>query len=102
VRTTSTCRTAYAEGENLRDLVNIVGREALSERDNKYLDFAEDFESEFVQQGYDTNRSIDDTLDLGWDLLSELPKAELNRIDEDLIADYYQEEEGETVDATAD
>jgi V/A-type H+-transporting ATPase subunit B len=65
---------AYAEGENLRNLVNIVGREALSERDNKYLDFADAFEGEFVQQGYNTNRSIDDTLDLGWDLLSELPK----------------------------
>jgi len=93
---------AYAEGEDLRDLVNIVGREALSERDNKYLDFADAFEGEFVQQGYDTDRSIDDTLTLGWDLLSELPKAELNRIDEELIADYYQEDEGETVDATAD
>ena len=93
---------AYAEGEDLRDLVNIVGREALSERDNKYLDFADAFEGEFVQQGYDTNRSIDDTLTLGWDLLSELPKTELNRIDEDLIDEYYQEDEGETVDATAD
>ena len=93
---------AYAEGENLRDLVNIVGREALSERDNKYLDFADAFESEFVQQGYDSNRSIGDTLTLGWDLLSELPKAELNRIDGELIADYYQEDEGEAVEATAD
>jgi V/A-type H+-transporting ATPase subunit B len=93
---------AYAEGEDLRDLVNIVGREALSERDNKYLDFADAFEGEFVQQGYNTDRSIDDTLNLGWDLLSELPKAELNRIDEDLIAEYYQEDDGETVDATAD
>ncbi len=93
---------AYAEGEDLRDLVNIVGREALSERDNKYLDFAEAFEAEFVQQGYDTNRSIEDTLDIGWDLLSELPKTELNRIDEELIEQYYHDDEGETVEATAD
>jgi V/A-type H+-transporting ATPase subunit B len=93
---------AYAEGENLRDLVNIVGREALSERDNKYLDFAEAFEGEFIQQGYDTNRSIEDTLDIGWELLSELPKSELNRIGEDLIETYYHEDEGETVEATAD
>ncbi len=93
---------AYAEGEDLRDLVNIVGREALSERDNKYLDFAEAFEAEFVQQGYDTNRSIQDTLDIGWDLLSELPKTELNRIDEELIEQYYHDDEGETVEATAD
>ncbi|KAB1186855.1 MULTISPECIES: ATP synthase subunit B [Haloferax] len=91
---------AYAEGEDLRDLVNIVGREALSERDNKYLDFAERFEAEFVNQGFDSNRSIDETLDIGWDLLSTLPKSELNRIDEELIEKYYQED-AETVEAEA-
>ncbi|SIR66057.1 ATP synthase subunit B [Natronorubrum thiooxidans] len=92
---------AYAEGEDLRDLVNIVGREALSELDNKYLDFADRFETEFVQQGYDTNRSIDDTIELGWDLLSDLPKEALNRIDEDLIEEHYREdaEEAEAVQA---
>ncbi|NHN46719.1 ATP synthase subunit B [Halostella sp. JP-L12] len=84
---------AYAEGEDLRDLVNIVGREALSERDNKYLDFADRFEEEFVQQGYDTNRDIDETLELGWDLLSTLPKTELNRVDEELIEEHYREDE---------
>ncbi|ELZ94957.1 V-type ATP synthase subunit B [Haloferax mucosum ATCC BAA-1512] len=91
---------AYAEGEDLRDLVNIVGREALSERDNKYLDFAERFEAEFVNQGFDSNRSIENTLEIGWDLLSMLPKSELNRIDEDLIEDYYREE-AETAEAEA-
>jgi V/A-type H+-transporting ATPase subunit B len=90
---------AYAEGEDLRDLVNIVGREALSERDNKYLDFADRFEAEFVDQGFDTNRSIDDTIEIGWDLLSMLPKAELNRIDEDLIEEHYRDEEVEEVAA---
>ena len=90
---------AYAEGEDLRDLVNIVGREALSERDNLYLDFADRFEEEFVQQGYRTNRDIDDTLDLGWDLLSMFPKEELNRIDEDLIEEYYHEDAAEEVAA---
>lgn len=88
---------AYAEGEDLRDLVNIVGREALSERDNKYLDFAERFEAEFVNQGFDTDRSIEDTLDIGWDLLSTLPKSELNRIDEELIEDYYEDEDRKSV-----
>ncbi|WP_277553683.1 ATP synthase subunit B [Halobaculum limi] len=83
---------AYAEGEDLRDLVNIVGREALSERDNKYLDFADAFEEQFVQQGFDTNRTIDETLELGWDLLSTLPKEELNRVDEDLIEEHYRED----------
>ncbi|MFB6292826.1 MAG: ATP synthase subunit B [Halonotius sp.] len=92
---------AYAEGEDLRDLVNIVGREALSDRDNKYLDFADDFETEFIDQGFDTNRELDDTLDIGWDLLSQLPKAELNRIDEELIEEYY-EDANEEVEASAD
>ncbi|MFB6071262.1 MAG: V-type ATP synthase subunit B, partial [Halanaeroarchaeum sp.] len=86
---------AYAEGEDLRDLVNIVGREALSERDNKYLDFADRFENEFIEQGFDTARSIDETLDIGWDLLSMLPRDELNRIDEEYIETYYRESEAE-------
>ena len=84
---------AYAEGEDLRDLVNIVGREALSERDNKYLDFADAFEEEFVEQGYDTDRDVGETLDIGWNLLSELPREELNRIDEELIDEYYVDDE---------
>jgi V/A-type H+-transporting ATPase subunit B len=88
---------AYAEGEDLRDLVNIVGREALSERDNTYLDFADSFETEFVEQGSTTDRSIEETLNLGWDLLSRFPKPELNRIDEDYIEQYYVEEATEDV-----
>jgi len=91
---------AYAEGEDLRDLVNIVGREALSELDNKYLDFADRFETEFVQQGTETNRDIDETLEIGWDLLSMLPKDALNRIDEELIEEHYREDQ--TVEAPAD
>jgi V/A-type H+-transporting ATPase subunit B len=93
---------AYAEGEDLRDLVNIVGREALSERDNKYLDFADRFESEFVQQGYDTNRDIEETLSLGWDLLSALPVEELNRVDEEYIEEYYVEDEQAGTEAEAE
>ena len=97
---------AYAEGEDLRDLVNIVGREALSDRDNRYLDFADRFEAEFVDQGFDTNRSIDQSLGIGWDLLSTLPKEELNRIDEELIEQYYTDEDDQESEqeagATAD
>lgn len=93
---------AYAEGEDLRDLVNIVGREALSESDNKYLDFAERFENEFVDQGFTTDRDIDETLDIAWNLLSMLPKTELNRIGEDLIEEYYTDDEEQPVEATAD
>ncbi|QCC51521.1 ATP synthase subunit B [Halapricum salinum] len=92
---------AYAEGEDLRDLVNIVGREALSERDNKYLDLADRFEEEFVQQGYETNRSIDETIEIGWDLLSTLPKEELNRVDEELIEEHYRDEDSELVELDA-
>ncbi|WP_435359730.1 ATP synthase subunit B [Haloarchaeobius sp. DFWS5] len=91
---------AYAEGEDLRDLVNIVGREALSERDAKYLDFADLFEEQFANQGFHTDRSIEETLEIGWDLLSTLPKTELNRVDEDLIEEHYREDvEAETVEA---
>ncbi len=93
---------AYAEGEDLRDLVNIVGREALSERDNKFLDFADKFETEFIQQGFNTNRSVEETLELGWDLLSLLPRDELIRIDEDFIEQYYREDESEMAELTAD
>ncbi len=93
---------AYAEGEDLRDLVNIVGREALSERDNKFLDFADKFEQEFIQQGFDTERSVEETLELAWDLLSLLPKRELIRIDEEFIEQYYREDESEMAAISAD
>jgi V/A-type H+-transporting ATPase subunit B len=83
---------AYAEGEDLRDLVNIVGREALDERDNTYLDFADRFEEELVNQGFETNREITETLDLGWELISMLDTAYLNRIDEELIEKYYRQD----------
>ncbi|MFB6086038.1 MAG: ATP synthase subunit B [Halodesulfurarchaeum sp.] len=86
---------AYAEGEDLRDLVNIVGREALSERDNTYLDFADRFEEEFVDQGFENDRDIEETLSIGWELVSMFPKAELNRIDEEFIEEYYVESEAE-------
>ncbi|MFP4632430.1 MAG: V-type ATP synthase subunit B [Halobacteriales archaeon] len=91
---------AYAEGNDLRDLVNIVGREALSERDNQYLDFADAFEQEFVDQGWNTNRSIEETLDIAWDLLSTLPKQELKRVDKEFVEKYYVEGEVEA-EATA-
>jgi len=90
---------AYAEGEDLRDLVNIVGREALSERDNRFLDFADRFEEEFVEQGFTTDRDIEETLTIGWELLSMLPRDELNRIDEELIDEYYEESAAEEVAA---
>lgn len=80
---------AYAEGRDMRDLVAIVGEEALTERDRKFLEFAQRFESEFVAQRPDENRTIQETLDMGWDLLSILPERELKRIDPKLIEKYH-------------
>jgi len=79
----------YAEGNDLRGLVAIVGKDALSERDRMLLEFADLFEQRFVKQGYDEDRTIVDTLDLGWDLLSTLPVEQLTRIDRDLINKYH-------------
>ncbi|HDN83766.1 MAG TPA: V-type ATP synthase subunit B [Candidatus Altiarchaeales archaeon] len=80
---------AYAEGRDLRDLVAVVGEEALTERDQKFLEFAERFEAEFINQGTDENRSIEETLEIGWDLLSILPERELKRIDPKYIEKYH-------------
>jgi V/A-type H+-transporting ATPase subunit B len=79
---------AYAEGKDLRALVAVVGEEALTDRDRRYLDFADHFEREFVNQGKEENRSINTTLELGWRLLRTLPETELKRIDPKLIAKY--------------
>ncbi len=81
----------YAEGLELRDLVAVVGEEALSERDRTYLQFADDFEERFIAQGEDEDRSIDETLDLAWELLTVIPNRELKRIDEEFIEKYYPE-----------
>lgn len=78
---------AYAEGRDLRDLVAVVGEEALSERDKRYLEFSERFEAEFLSQG--SERDILSSLGLGWELLGLLPERDLKRIDEDLIKKYY-------------
>ena len=80
---------AYAEGCDLRDLVAIVGEEALTDRDRAYLKFADEFESRFVSQGRDEDRSIEETLTIGWNLLSIIPRAELKKIDPKYIEKYY-------------
>jgi len=79
---------AYAEGCDLRDLVAIVGEDALSDRDKKFLKFADEFEKKFVTQGSHENRSIERTLSIGWELLSDLPRTELKKIDEKYIEKY--------------
>jgi V/A-type H+-transporting ATPase subunit B len=83
---------AYAEGRDLRALVAVVGQEALTERDRRYLEFAERFEREFVNQGMYENRSLETTLDLGWELLRLLPESELKKIRPEFIRKYLKRE----------
>ncbi len=90
---------AYAEGVDLRGLVAIVGEEALSERDRKFLRFADEFEKRFVQQGKYEDRDIEYTLDLGWELLAMLPESELTKIERKYIEKYhpaYRKKKGES------
>jgi len=79
----------YAEGRDLRDLVAVVGEEALSERDRRVLKFAEAFEDEFTRQDYNEDRTIENTLNTAWKLMSILEKEELTKIGRDLIEKYY-------------
>jgi V/A-type H+-transporting ATPase subunit B len=83
----------YAEGRDLRDLVAVVGEEALTDRDKMFLKFAGRFESEFVNQRKDDDRTIENTLKTGWDLLSILPERELKRISLELIKKYLPKKE---------
>ena len=83
---------AYAEGRDLRGLVAIVGKEALSERDRKFLDFADAFEDRFVRQDANEDRTIEQTLTLSWELLSALPVESLTKIDRKLIEKYHPSE----------
>ena len=72
----------------MRDLASIVGEDALTERDKLFLAFADEFERRFVAQGKDEDRSIEETLDIGWQLLSMLPKSELKKIEPKYIERY--------------
>jgi V/A-type H+-transporting ATPase subunit B len=85
--------SAYAEGRDLRDLMAVVGEEALTERDQKFLKFADEFEKQFITQTRDEDRSIRESLDLGWGLLSLLPRAELKRVREEHIPKYLPDNE---------
>ncbi|MFA7529784.1 MAG: V-type ATP synthase subunit B, partial [Bacilli bacterium] len=83
---------AYARGKEAKELATILGEAALSDMDKLYSEFADAFEKEYVAQGYYTNRSIEETLDIGWRLLSILPKSELKRISLKNIEKYYPKE----------
>ncbi len=81
--------SAYARGKEAKELMAILGEAALTDIDRLYAEFAKRFEEEYVSQGYYTDRSIKETMDIGWRLLSILPKSELNRIDFSYIERYY-------------
>lgn len=80
---------AYARGKDAKELMTILGEAALTEIDLKYAEFADKFEEKYVNQGYDTDRSIEETLDIGWELLRLLPRSELKRINDKWLDEYY-------------
>ncbi len=80
---------AYARGKEAKELMVILGEAALTEIDKKYAKFADEFENRYVSQGYQTNREIEETLSIGWDLLSILPRSELKRIKDEYLDEYY-------------
>jgi len=80
---------AYAAGVRARGLARIVGEIGLSERERRYLRFADEFEKRFINQGVYENRPLEQTLEIAWDLLAMLPEEELTRIDEEIIKKYH-------------
>ncbi len=80
---------AYARGKDAKELMVILGEAALTATDKLYAEFADRFEKEYVSQGYSANRTIEETLDLGWKLLRILPRSELKRISDEMLDKYY-------------
>lgn len=88
--------SGYAEGRDVRSLVEVVGEEALSDRDKDFLELADRFENEFVNQGEDENRDLEQTLEIGWNILSDLPEDELKRIEAEYIEKYHPDHQRES------
>ncbi|MDD5945075.1 MAG: V-type ATP synthase subunit B [Clostridia bacterium] len=84
---------AYSRGKDAKELMAILGESALSDLDKLYAKFADEFEKEYISQGFRTDRSIEETLDIGWKLLRLLPKSELKRIGDEHLEKYYPENE---------
>ena len=82
---------AYARGKDCKELMVILGEAALTDIDKLYAKFADEFEKQYVSQGSETDRSIEETLDIGWKLLSILPRSELRRISDEFLDKYYIE-----------
>ncbi len=85
--------SAYARGKEAKELMVILGEAALTDIDKLYAKFADAFEKEYVSQGYNADRSIEETLDIGWKLLRILPRSELKRINDEFLDKYYEEKE---------
>ncbi len=81
--------SAYARGKDAKELMTILGEAALTDIDKLYAGFADAFEKEYVSQGFESDRSIEETLNIGWKLLSILPRSELKRISDELLDQYY-------------
>jgi V/A-type H+-transporting ATPase subunit B len=80
---------AYSRGKNAKELMTVLGEAALTEIDLIYAKFADEFEKRYVSQGYNTNRDIEETLEIGWELLRLLPRSELKRIKDSYLDLYY-------------
>lgn len=83
---------AYARVQDARSLASVIGEEELSDTDRKYMRFGDSFEKHFLTQGFNEERTIEETLDLGWKLLSLLPESELDRVDDQLLKEHYDPE----------
>ena len=81
--------SAYARGKDAKELMVVLGEDALTDMDKLYAKFADEFEKEYVSKGFDTDRSIEDTLNIGWKLLSILPRSELKRVSDEFLDKYY-------------
>lgn len=84
---------AYSKVEDARSLASVIGEDELSAVDKKYIEFGKAFEEKFLSQGRDENRSIEETLNLGWKLLGMLPRTELDRVSDDILDKYYKSEQ---------
>ena len=80
---------AYAKVQDAKALASVIGEDELSETDKKYIAFGNEFEKHFLMQRFTENRSIEETLDLGWKMLTLLPRSELDRVSDELLKEYY-------------
>ncbi|MCR5074576.1 MAG: V-type ATP synthase subunit B [Ruminococcus sp.] len=85
--------SAYARGKDAKELMVVLGEAALTPTDLLYAKFADEFEKRYVSQGFDNNRSIEETLSIGWELLRLLPRSELRRIREEYLTEYYDKQD---------